>query len=81
MTVLCSEGAGWIEPGESYRFLGEWREHPTYGRQFVAAAASVHIGHDRKGVVTYLAKTCTGIGQAIANRLWEAYGETLNGSD
>lgn len=63
-----------LEEGETYRFLGSYVEDAKWGRQFKASAWLTHAGHDKRGVVKYLATNCTGIGQVLATRLWDLLG-------
>ena len=73
-TVVCEGGAGSIVEGGTYRLLGSYREDPKFGRQFKAQAFLQDAGHDKTGVVKYLVTHCKGIGQRIAERLWDAFG-------
>lgn len=69
---------GAAEPGEldphlSYRFYGQWVEHPRYGRQFHFRTFVRCQPHSRAGVVKYLS-AAPHIGQMIAQTLWERFG-------
>jgi exodeoxyribonuclease V alpha subunit len=61
-------------PGIQYRFMGRWKNDPKWGDQFAFTSFTVHGFSGRAGVVNYLAKTCEGIGEKTADRLWTAYG-------
>lgn len=73
-TVLGPGDADDFRPNTSWRFLGAWQDDPTRGPRFRFSTAVVHHGHGRTGVVTYLTKTCDGIGQRLADRLFDKFG-------
>jgi exodeoxyribonuclease V alpha subunit len=63
-----------FSPGIQYRFMGRWKNDPRWGDQFHFTSFTVHGFSGRAGVVNYLAKTCEGIGEKSAEKLWTAYG-------
>ncbi len=63
-----------LELGTAYRFFGKPSEHPKYGRQFSFDTYTLDTPHEKRGVISYLVKEATGVGQATAVKLWEAYG-------
>lgn len=63
-----------LQPGCSYRLLGQWQVHEKYGKQFLFACYTPLADYDRKGVIAYLVAVCDGIGQRRAEALWKAYG-------
>lgn len=82
--LAIADGAVVLGPGDaeeyrvgtSWRFLGKWEDTPERGPRFRFSTAVVHHGHGRTGVVTYLTKECDGIGEKLANRLFDKYGGT-----
>lgn len=72
--VLGPGDADEFRPNTSWRFLGKWEDTPDRGPRFRFSTAVVHHGHGRTGVVTYLTKSCDGIGERTANRLFEKFG-------
>jgi ATP-dependent exoDNAse (exonuclease V) alpha subunit len=68
-----------FSPGIRYRFMGRWKNHPQWGDQFHFTSFTVNSFAGKSGVITYLTKTCDGIGEKSAGRLWAAYGpDTLD---
>jgi len=57
-----------------FRFLGRWKNSPRWGDQFHFSLHTIHSFAGRVGVITYLAKTCSGIGERTAERLWNRFG-------
>lgn len=68
------EARGDLAPGGTYRLLGQWREHPTHGWQFVFDSAFAETPGDPEGVCDYLARHAEGVGPVTAARLVAAYG-------
>jgi hypothetical protein len=66
---------GDLVPGISYEFYGQWKEHETHGRSFKFTLFTVKVPHSRHGVIMYLQKYATGVGQVVAARLWDEFGE------
>lgn len=64
-----------IKKGGIYRFHGQFRNTPRYGRQFQFTSVIRHVPHDRAGVIRYLVETCSGVGRGRAERLWDAFGQ------
>lgn len=65
---------GPLDEGKSYRFLGRWREDGRWGKVFHFDTYTVDVPADKRGVIRYLVEICDGIGQAIAGKIWDAYG-------
>jgi exodeoxyribonuclease V alpha subunit len=62
-----------LELDAEYKFFGRW-EQSKYGYQFVFDMFIRHIPHDRESLVAYLSATAARVGQATAEKLWEAFG-------
>lgn len=64
--------------GESWRVDGDYREHPTYGRQ-LHARLCVYTLPEGRLISQFLANNPAfgGIGHTKASRLWEALGDDL----
>lgn len=62
------------ELGVTYRFLGRQESHATYGNQFNVQSYVESTPAGERGITRYLSQ-CQGIGPAIANRIWTAFGE------
>jgi ATP-dependent exoDNAse (exonuclease V) alpha subunit len=60
--------------GACFRFLGRWEDNDTRGLRFRFTTFVPHATHTRPGVIAYLSKTCSGIGEKTADRLWQKYG-------
>lgn len=63
-------------PGGSYRFIGKWVNHPTYGKQFQFATFVESEPHTYHGVIQYLLRNTerVGIGRSHAHALVDAFG-------
>ncbi|MCP4540284.1 MAG: hypothetical protein GY832_24355, partial [Chloroflexi bacterium] len=59
--------------GLTYRFLGQWKNHHKYGRQFVFNSFVQARPYGERGTVRYLARA-KGIGKTIAQRIWNIFG-------
>lgn len=66
---------GELVPGVTYRFFGKWIDS-QWGKQFRWTSYVQSTPHSRHGVVLYLAKYASGVGQVMANRLVDLYGES-----
>ena len=73
-TVLGTAQDGDLIPGITYQFYGNWSEHPTHGRQFNFRQFVVKEPHGRAGVIAYLERYATGVGPAVAARIWDSFG-------
>lgn len=51
-----------LHANQEYRFVGLWRNHPKYGRQFHASSWQTVYPHTRQGVITYLVRAAQGLG-------------------
>ena len=65
---------GALECGLTYRFLGNWTTHPTWGKQFLFSSFTPAMPAGERATVRYLAKGPS-IGRARAQRIWNLYGE------
>lgn len=72
LTGRAAEGA--LRPGSSYRFDGQWNEHPKYGRQFKFTRFVPVTPVSELGVTSYLSRGY-GIGPRRAEAIWQRYGE------
>lgn len=63
------------EPGTTYRFFGQWKTSPKYGKQFQYSVFTNHVPLGRTAVITYLLRTLkgTGIGKKAIEKLWDLY--------
>lgn len=61
-------------PGIQFRFMGRWKNNPRWGDQFYFSSHTIHSFAGRTGVVAYLSKTCDGIGEKLASKLWDRFG-------
>jgi exodeoxyribonuclease V alpha subunit len=63
-------------PGITYRFMGRWESHDKFGDQFKFTSFVADRPISMAAIVAYLTKTCDGIGEKVAHKLWQRYGET-----
>lgn len=52
-------------------------EHPKYGKQYRADLITEEVPIDRAGAIAFMSKTLTGVGRALAERLFDAFGERI----
>lgn len=69
-----------IQPGETVRCFGEWKQHLIHGSQFVVDHYKVEVPSDVLGIKKYLGSgLIKGIGPVYAARIVEKFGaDTLN---
>lgn len=69
-----------IQPGESVRCKGNWKQHPQHGRQFEVQECQTEAPADLVGIQKYLGSgLIKGIGPVYASRITAKFGlETLN---
>jgi exodeoxyribonuclease V alpha subunit len=69
-----------IQPGETVRCFGEWKNHLIHGKQFEVSQFKIEAPADIIGIKKYLGSgLIKGIGPAYAGRIVEKFGiETLN---
>ncbi|MFA6119076.1 MAG: ATP-dependent RecD-like DNA helicase [Parachlamydiales bacterium] len=69
-----------IQPGETLIIEGVWKNHPSFGKQFVVENYSVEIPHDIVGIQKYLESgLIKGIGPVYAEKIVKKFGKkTLN---
>jgi len=64
-----------FQPGETLSIEGEWGSHPKYGKQFQATSFE-YLATDDNDIVEYLASgQFPGVGQKIAERIVEIFGD------
>ena len=64
-----------LQPGETIAVEGNWGSHPKYGKQFQATSFEF-IATDDNDILSYLASGLfPGVGEKIAERIVEAFGE------
>ena len=66
-----------IGVGVKAKFVGDWTDHPTYGRQFQATLCDVVPEKGRNGIMTYLSANVPSIGPITAAKLYDAIGDDL----
>lgn len=66
-----------LQVGDIASFQGEFKTHPTYGKQFVAKFASLDVPRDKDGIREYLQRSFKWIGPVLADELVETFGENL----
>ncbi len=65
-----------VREGEHFRFEGEWKEHPRFGKQFQVSAAYPVVPTTAEGIEKYLAsRTVKHIGPVLAERIVARFGE------
>ena len=65
-----------VRAGEHFRFEGEWKEHPRFGKQFQVSAAYPLVPTTAEGIEKYLASgTVKHIGPVLAERIVARFGE------
>ncbi|MEJ6002657.1 SF1B family DNA helicase RecD2 [Paucibacter soli] len=52
-------------------------EHPKFGAQYVAQIITEQVPIDRDGAVAYMVRALDGVGQAVANKLYDVFGESI----
>ena len=61
--------------GETLKLVGEWGEHPKFGRQFRVSACEQTLPADTNAIFRYLASgAIKGIGPSTAGALIEKFG-------
>lgn len=74
ISVTCDQDE--LRPEQEYRWLGTWKDHPKYGRQFHASSFVLKLPHGRAGIIRYLSDAGQGLGfgPARAARCYEIWG-------
>lgn len=69
-----------IQPGETIRCFGEWKQHLIHGNQFIVSNYRTEAPSDIVGITKYLGSgLIKGIGPVYATRIVEKFGtDTLN---
>ena len=70
---------GALEYGLTYRFLGNWTTHPTWGRQFLFSSFTPAMPAGERATVRYLEKMGRGfgVGRRRAQQAWNLFGEQV----
>ena len=64
-----------IQPGETVTCTGEWKIHPSHGRQFEVADCQVEIPCDLMGIQKYLESGLVkGVGPVFAQKIVDLFG-------
>ena len=71
--VIADAAQGEIESGVTYAMTGKWKDHPKYGRQFIADSFVESVPVTREATIFYLTKY-QGIGPRTAEKVYEYYG-------
>ena len=68
-----------VDAGESLTCEGDWKNHPSHGKQFVVTGYKIDHPHNEVGIRRYLESgSIKGIGKKYAERIVAAFGmETL----
>ena len=64
-----------VREGDEYEFIGEYIEHPKFGRQFKFTESKLHLPNDAAGLVRYLSETTNGVGIKKATKIMDHLGE------
>jgi exodeoxyribonuclease V alpha subunit len=74
--VVLVGDVGEVAPGETLKVHGQWKEHRQYGRRFQVKSFTPVTPTTREGIKRYLGSGLVpGVGQAIAARLVDRFGE------
>lgn len=73
-TIKGRAQSGDLESGLSYRFLGRWSVHPTWGKQFHFSSFALATPSGQRGTIKYLARG-PGLGLKRAKEIWQRFGE------
>lgn len=67
-----------IHEGLTYEFVGEWTQHPTYGKQMKAGSVFESTPNTKEGLKAYLTSSFfPGIGPVIANRIIKHFKDSV----
>lgn len=74
ISVTCDPDE--LKQEQEYRWLGQWKEHAKYGRQFHASSFVLKLPHGRAGIIRYLSDAGQGLrfGPARAAKCFEIWG-------
>jgi exodeoxyribonuclease V alpha subunit len=73
--IVCGQAdEGELVSGLTYRFMGRWRTHHKYGRQFEFSTFVKDEPHTQAGVERYLIEIAPNVGRQTARRLWQLFG-------
>lgn len=69
-----------VAPGDSLKIMGEWVNHPAYGRQFKVQLFEKSLPATQEAILKYLSSgSVKGIGPATAKRIIDVFGaDTLD---
>jgi exodeoxyribonuclease V alpha subunit len=74
-TIKMSGSMSSVREGDSYKFSGNWSNHPKFGMQFQFTSSELLLPSGTTGVARYLSNITYGVGMAKAKRIVEALGE------
>lgn len=66
-----------LSGGMRLKLIGDYQDHPSYGRQFSATVCEVIPERNRSGIISYLSSNIPSIGPVTAAKLFDAFGESL----
>ena len=65
-----------VNIGDELKLYGEWKKHPSYGKQFSFDAYELYLPSTAESILKYLSTgAIKGVGKATARRIVEAFGE------
>lgn len=65
-----------VEVGRQVVAWASVETHPRYGEQFSAEIIDDEIPLDRRGAIAYMSRTLEGVGEALAGRIYDAFGQS-----
>lgn len=66
-----------VRMGNDLRLMGQWTNHPTYGRQFKVQFFELDVAENAQGMLKYLSsKAIKGVGPKTAQRLVAEFGDS-----
>ncbi|MDR2200578.1 MAG: ATP-dependent RecD-like DNA helicase [Puniceicoccales bacterium] len=72
--TACGKGPG-VNCGETLTLIGDWVQHPKFGRQFAIESFSATLPADINGIRKYLSSGLVhGIGKVYANKIVDHFG-------
>lgn len=67
-------GDAWGSPGDDVVLVGQWQDHPRYGRQLAVTSVRPFVPAGAKGLIRWLTRQ-PGIGQVTATKVVRALGD------
>ncbi len=77
ISVKCTIPNFNIVNGLVIRFSGEFKDHPTFGKQFIADSATVINDKTKVGSVAYIISVVPNVGSVTATKLYDFFGDSL----